>query len=61
MLYRGGQSFILQTSATIRQNIEYAGEDSVEPAVKVVSESILDLESNERATHCEVRYSIEAL
>ncbi|TFY56418.1 hypothetical protein EVJ58_g7657 [Rhodofomes roseus] len=56
----GGDTWILHSSASVRRSIEIitvpygtpaAGEAS--HAMRVVSESILDLESNQKSTHCE--------
>lgn len=56
-----GDTFILHTSASVRQSVElmdHPGESPENPelpAIKVTSESILDLEGNQKSTLCEVR------
>lgn len=58
MVYHSGRTYVLHTSATIRQSVENVNvPDSNEAAQKTVqvnSESALDLESNKRATLSEV-------
>lgn len=59
ILHQDGQTWVLHTSATIRQNLENTEEptlteDPLQSSIKVLSESVLDLESNERTTVCEV-------
>ncbi len=58
MLYHNGYTYMLHTNATVRQNVEHVGraDDGIPHVpVHVLSESVLDLESNQRATQCEVR------
>jgi len=62
MLNHGGESYILHTSASVRQSAEYIKVEKPSDAeatgmpsfVKAVSESILDLESHQKTTHCEI-------
>lgn len=55
-----GDTFILHTSASVRQSVElmdHPGESPENPelpAIKVTSESILDLEGNQKSTLCEI-------
>jgi hypothetical protein len=57
-----GQTYFLQTSLSVRQAIEAiqlsigAGEDLEQPIpAQVITESLLDLESNQKFTSCQVR------
>jgi hypothetical protein len=57
-----GEAYVLHRSASIRQSSEaipgFTVDDSnPETLVRVVNESILDLESQQKSTVCEVRVS----
>ena len=58
MLYYNGLTYVLHTTANVRRNVEEVKQDGngevSDALVQVVSESIMDLESNERTTRCEV-------
>lgn len=53
-----GVDYLLHSSASVRQSIDEVppyDEGREDPSLAVVSESIVDIESNQKATHCEVR------
>ena len=54
-----GVEYLLHSSASVRQSIDEVppyDEGRDDPSLAVVSESVVDIESNQKTTHCEVRY-----
>ncbi|KAH9947903.1 hypothetical protein B0H21DRAFT_736078 [Amylocystis lapponica] len=56
-----GDTYILHSSASVRQSVEYikgnvsgTGAVSQPSIIRAISESILDLESNQKTAHCEI-------
>lgn len=61
-----GEAYVLRKSSSVRQSNESIpeltdGEERPENPLRVVSESILDLESQQKSTVCEVGISISDL
>ncbi|KAI0931918.1 hypothetical protein AcV5_004709 [Taiwanofungus camphoratus] len=63
MFHHGDDTFILHTSASVRQSTEHIDipgssthdeQDNMSSFIKVITESILDLESDQKSTHCEI-------
>ena len=52
-----GETYMLHTSASVRQSVEHFS--AQHGPLKVISESILDLESSQRSTACEVRDALQ--
>ncbi|KIP12467.1 hypothetical protein PHLGIDRAFT_124010 [Phlebiopsis gigantea 11061_1 CR5-6] len=54
-LHAFGEQYMLHTSASVRQSVErLQSEEQMSHPIAVVSESILDLESSQRTTSCEI-------
>lgn len=59
LLTHNGENYILHSSASVRQSIDELpayDEGRPDPSLAVVSESVVDLESSQKATSCEVRH-----
>ncbi|KAJ3554628.1 hypothetical protein NM688_g3008 [Phlebia brevispora] len=58
VILRDGSTYVLHSSANVRQNVEQLhdvqSDTPAASAVEVLSESVLDLESKQRATRCEI-------